>query len=365
MQDLGQPVAIADLRLDPENPRLPEHLLGGSQDEILKYLFDNDVLEEIASSIRLNGFFPNEPVIVLPEAADGTRLVVEGNRRLATLLILNGAPVAADQGIVFSGELGVGFRPLETVPAFEVANRDDLDAYLGFRHINGIRTWGASEKARFVWKQVNKAVQNNEIDPFYVVGRAVGSNSRGVRTSYLAYELLQKREVYEGDTAAVEYVIRRRFGVWLRLLGTKNIPDQIGIDRDAKSFADVRRVINESNSQKIVEVARDLYPRTTSSYPVLADSRDVTVYSDVMGYEPAYRALRATNKLEVAQTVLDQGDFDKQLAELAERVSLVLDMVSTQVQVTQESLALAVRLNSVSRSLVGAMRELAQSGEED
>ena len=48
---------VKDLRLDPENPRLPEEVRGRSQSEILAYLFRNDVLEELAESLADSAFF--------------------------------------------------------------------------------------------------------------------------------------------------------------------------------------------------------------------------------------------------------------------------------------------------------------------
>ena len=55
------PKEVADLELDPQNPRLPEIVQGKSQSELLKHIFEHHVLEEIAQSYADNGFFPREP----------------------------------------------------------------------------------------------------------------------------------------------------------------------------------------------------------------------------------------------------------------------------------------------------------------
>lgn len=94
MRRLDRPLATPSLDLDPNNPRLPELALDGGDGEglseqarILRFLYENDVLEELMESYIANGFFESEPLIVLPEVA-GRRVVVEGNRRLAALMIL-------------------------------------------------------------------------------------------------------------------------------------------------------------------------------------------------------------------------------------------------------------------------------------
>src|ERR1051326_2599411 len=87
--------AIEDLHLDPDNPRLPEELHGASQDRLVKYLFDTAVLEELARSFANNGFFEHEPLIIV-KGTKGGYVVVEGNRRLATLMILHRRPEAGD-----------------------------------------------------------------------------------------------------------------------------------------------------------------------------------------------------------------------------------------------------------------------------
>jgi hypothetical protein len=77
---------VTDLHLDPKNPRLPEDL-SKSEPGLLKYFYDNGVLEELAQSFLDNGFFEQEPLSVLARKPSGFT-VVEGNRRLATLMIL-------------------------------------------------------------------------------------------------------------------------------------------------------------------------------------------------------------------------------------------------------------------------------------
>lgn len=104
MHPITDPLDVELLDLDPQNPRLPEEVQGSSQPVILTYLYENDVLEELMDSFVSNSYFPVEPILVLPGEEGGRRLVVEGNRRLAALMILLQLPPATDVGITRTQE---------------------------------------------------------------------------------------------------------------------------------------------------------------------------------------------------------------------------------------------------------------------
>ncbi len=86
-------IELDKLLLDSTNPRLAE--LGipsnAKQFELLKALWDEMAVEEVAMSIAYSGYFEHEPLFV-EEVGDGTYIVIEGNRRLAAvMLLLDGA----------------------------------------------------------------------------------------------------------------------------------------------------------------------------------------------------------------------------------------------------------------------------------
>src|SRR5712691_3317294 len=85
-------VEVQGLHLDRLNPRLPEEYHSRAESEILEYLYDEEVLEELAQSFVDNGFFQHEPLIVTEE--ERQLIVVEGNRRFAALAILLQLPFA-------------------------------------------------------------------------------------------------------------------------------------------------------------------------------------------------------------------------------------------------------------------------------
>lgn len=83
---LTQRKSVAGLLLDERNPRLSDAGQSRAPREIIQYLFQHDKAAEVADSIARRGYFPNEPLLAVPD--DGRLIVVEGNRRLAALKAL-------------------------------------------------------------------------------------------------------------------------------------------------------------------------------------------------------------------------------------------------------------------------------------
>ncbi len=82
-------IELEDLLLDAHNPRLAE--LGiqpsATQFDLVKALWEEMAVEEVAMSIAFSGYFDYEPLFVEPNAA-GKYVVIEGNRRFAAVKLL-------------------------------------------------------------------------------------------------------------------------------------------------------------------------------------------------------------------------------------------------------------------------------------
>lgn len=363
MQSIGD-VALDDLLLDPKNPRLPLHMQGQSQEQMLRYLFEKAALEEIALSIAANGYFASEPVIVGPPDDDGKHTVLEGNRRLATALILDQEDRAQDAGVRFrfiNGDLaeGVPTEPIGSLPAVLTEEDDEFQSYLGFRHISGLRMWGAAEKARYIWACVNKAALDGDPDQaFYAVGRTVGSNSRGVRSAYVAYDLLANADGSSDADSIVNFVLAERFGVWVRLLGTQNVANYIGFAGEARNLDGVRAEIAAVNGDRLLEVLQDLRPVTGKESAVIKDSREVTAYSDVIANEAARSFLRDTGNLAVARSIVKRPELESQIVDLVDRIQVLTTTVTSLDQLEPNVIDGLQRLAKLTRALASIAASL-------
>jgi hypothetical protein len=360
---------VADLDLDPDNPRLPEKVQGADQDVILQYLYENDVLEELIDSYLANGYFESEPVIVLPADGQGRRVVVEGNRRVAALMIVLQLPPAVEAGI--DPNLDPPPSPeqltaLSTVPAVAANNHEDVAAYLGFRHISGLKRWGPEAKARWLWRQVEERARASVAtgDPFYEVGRQVGSNARGIRSSYVSYAILRHaRDVLKIPLPLVEFVMRERFGVWTRLLGTANVTTYIGLgDRIGRTYDEVQGQLEGLDRDRLESVLLDLSPRSDSQKAILADSREATDYSDVLSSDRAVSAMREYGSLSLAVQIVSQAKLADRLREMTKTVEL-LTLDVKRYEVGEAELLAADEFSASARALRGAV--IAAAPEDD
>ena len=309
------PRKVRDLELDPGNPRLPESFQGGSQRNLLRHFFEHDVLEEIAQSYVDNGFFPHEPLIVLPETSGASRCtVLEGNRRLAALMILLKLPAAAGHSFVGVEVTAAKAASLSEVPCFAINSRSEVYDFLGFRHIGGIKTWEAEAKARYLLHEIDRAASAGSQNPFRDVGRRVGSNALGVRNPYLAIRILQyAREEFGLDSSHVQ---QRRFGVWLRAMNSSDIREFIGLG-SPRTYEEIGEAVKQLDRMRLQEVLGDFRPKGGRLKALLADSRDVTRYGRVLANDAARDMLRRVGDLNVAAQVLDRTD-------LAERTGRVV-----------------------------------------
>ena len=91
-------IDTALLDFDPHNPRLLEDLVKKpTEAQVIKAMADMADLSELVESIASNGYIDIEPLIV---QSAGTRYVVlEGNRRLAAIRLLQNPDLAKKIGI--------------------------------------------------------------------------------------------------------------------------------------------------------------------------------------------------------------------------------------------------------------------------
>jgi DNA-binding transcriptional ArsR family regulator len=349
-----QRIPIEDLRLDSNNPRLPEDLVGADQGDLLRYLYEHGVLEELGRSFVDNGYFVHEPLIATPE--DGAFVVLEGNRRLAALLILHRSVAAGDIGFVDIDPTADQLARLRETPCYVIESREAVHRFLGFRHIGGIKTWSAEAKARYLLQEVDRAAEEGAEDPFREVARRVGSNAQGVRNSYIAIRLLvHARDELEIDT---RYVQHERFGVWERTTHSKDVRGFINFGTP-RAYQGVMQALEGIDAEHTREVLNDLKPQPGYRQAVLSDSRDVTDYGRVLANESARRILRESRDLSLARQVIDQLSMPDRVKRLADSGRVLLGEISA-ASLDRETLSQIARAAQDLQQLAGDLRSLAK-----
>ncbi len=184
---------LTELHLDPENPRFG--ILAGSmvnEIKMLDYIVEQLGIEDVLSSIAVNGYFPSEPLLV--KRIGGKLIVAEGNRRLAACLILAGDPRAKNQTQRTENYREIheayGEKPFDPLPVaiFETAaDMKVLFPYLGVRHIAGAMEWDSYAKATWVAQAVDE--HGMELDD---VINMIGDNTRLAVRMLHGYYIVQQ-----------------------------------------------------------------------------------------------------------------------------------------------------------------------------
>jgi uncharacterized membrane protein YgcG len=152
---------VDELRLDLENPRIAE--ASSQRDALQKIIDDQDVkLAALAESIVESGLNPMDRLLVIASTEQvGKFVVIEGNRRLAAIKILQNPTVLTGLSVRQSVQkrlesLAEAFdiKTVEPLDCFEVADRAVGTAWIQQRHTGenggqGIVNWGGVATRRF------------------------------------------------------------------------------------------------------------------------------------------------------------------------------------------------------------------------
>lgn len=180
---------IEELLLDPDNPRLVSS--GGTRDQklLLEVLWREMAVDELVLSIAHNGYYNEEPLLVISDQAD-KYIVIEGNRRLAAVLLLRESELR--QYVKASGlpTLSKEDRAaLDRLPVLIYPNRGILWAYLGFKHVNGTKPWDPFSKAKYV-----ADVHDNSSISLDEIAKRIGDRHSTVERLYRGFKILQQAE---------------------------------------------------------------------------------------------------------------------------------------------------------------------------
>lgn len=347
-------VPFSSLKLDNKNPRLPVDAYGKAQSELMTIFYRDYSLDELAESYAANGFFPTEALLILPDGS-----VIEGNRRLAALKYLFHDEDAKEAGLPYCDSLDSITEDnrnslFNSIPVHVVASREDLSAYLGFRHINGAKEWPSASKARYVYDRVEHYAKSDRDDVFKKVGHEIGSNASGARGWYIDYALIVAAREQGLDQLTARLLVGNRFGVWRRLCGNQ-IYSYIGFDPNAKTYDEIQSAIDALDVRHFQALLQDIVPDDSGNL-LLRDSRRASDYTTILGNEDALSTLRMSRDFELALLVAEGSPINKRLKkaiDILQQVSMSLENDSSTDDVT---LKLIKRMKNQLNAIEGMIR---------
>lgn len=284
--------SVDDLLLDPTNPRLGRRFAdAATKQSVVLDLMKDWTLDELATSFIENGFWPQEALIVVSEKIYGKKqlVVVEGNRRLAALKCmketLEGRPLSTKwKELMSDARIDKDF--FENIPYIQVKSRKEVSAYLGFRHVTGIKEWKPAEKAQYIAKLID-----DEGLSYEEVRRKIGSKTPTVRQHYISYRLLlQMDNTDDIDVSLVE----DKFSVLYLSLRTSGARKYLHIDAMAEP-GEAERPVPEEHLDNLTNFARWLFGDEKSP-PLFTDSRHVDTFGKMLESEDAVEYLESTEK---------------------------------------------------------------------
>jgi hypothetical protein len=297
-------IPVAQLRLDDENPRLISIASEPGQEGIMKAMWSEMAVSEVALSIAANGFFKEEPLFVIPQnpkekdPAKRIYTVVEGNRRLTAVLLLTDDALRARIKATDLPELSAAEKKhLQELPVSIYPDHKSLWEYFGFRHVNGAKEWDSFSKAAYVAK-----VQREYKVPLEEISRRIGDQHSTVERIYRGYVLLEQAE----SQAGFDREDRKRNKFYFSHLYTAADYDEfltyIGLTKE-NSLHD--NPVKKANLPKLKEVmiwlfgskAEQREPVVQKQFPDLGHLREV------IGNPQALAALRAGRPLERAYNI--------------------------------------------------------------
>ncbi len=325
-------VPVDRLLLDAQNPRLSSGQNGASQEDLARILWNEMAVDEVALSIAANGFFPEEPLIVIPadprERDEKKRkyIVVEGNRRLAAIRILREPAVRAKLKATDIPTIDEKSRSkLDEIPVFVYPDRKSVWAYCGFRHINGTKPWDSFSKAKYV-----TSVHRNFDVPLAEIAKRIGDRHATVKRLYRGYMILQYGE--EHKLFAMEDRVRNRF-YFSHLYTAVDQPefqDFLGITAEGSLKPDP---IPKPKRGELKELLTWLYGRKSAQVEPLVRSQnpDLGRLREVISKPASLAALRAGYSLERAYeiSVGDKRRFRNALTSAKEELQQAKGTVTT------------------------------------
>ena len=297
-------VDILSLHLDLLNPRLPERLRGAPDKDVLNWMLSDATLIDLMASIAENGFFPGEPIIAI--LVGKNYIVIEGNRRLAAIKLLNNPDLATISPKSVQS-LALEAQQKNNIPkrvwVYVVSKRQEVENYLGFRHVTGVKQWPVISKARYLNKLFQqKSSQNYEV--YKDLAKEIGSKAPYVRrllTGYKAFEIIQSRNYYN-----IPDLDEENFDLSLitdTITMHSALASYMGVDMESDS------PFEKIDHDKLREITLLLYEKLSNGKTRIGDNRNLRVLNKVIQNGEARDAfIRGEKSLKEASELTDITD---------------------------------------------------------
>jgi len=245
------PVDLLDL--DSQNPRFAGALGSNpSQSRILDFIAQDVGIKDLLSSMSHSGYYLSAPLIGIRQKNSDRVVIVEGNRRLATALILLGDERASGQASRAKAHpIENSTRAkLDELPVLLVESRIAVLPYLGMAHIVGNKTWDSHAKAAWAVKVLDEHLYGG----LPQIAEEIGDTNRTLERMVEAYRLVTQ---LEGSGRFVPNDSIRK--------GRGSAPYPFSWVYTALQFSSIRRYLSLTANEQVITAPNPVPPEKLDS----------------------------------------------------------------------------------------------------
>jgi len=346
-------IKTTDLDFDPENPRFYRLNDATSVTAVIEEMLDDENVQDLMLSIGQKGYFEGEPLLVVEQ--EGRAVVVEGNRRLAAVKLLNGEITPPTRRTASIREIrdGVAIPPPLELPCLVYQQRRDVLRYLGYRHITGIKEWDSLSKAKYLAELRREFYADLALDEqLKGLAKDIGSRSDYVGQLLTALGLYThaEHEKFFGLPIQAHDV---EFSYITTALGYKNICTWLGLDG--------RIDINMSglNPENLKKAFGWMFSKDQLGKTILGESRNLSQLAAVVSQPSAIEVLEETKRLSEAYLYTDgpEAALGEALSQAIEKTKVIWNMLPKTKPLTENHLARAEDLFEQVRDIRSHLRD--------
>jgi hypothetical protein len=346
---------VKDLVFDPNNPRLPTSRRNSSEQVILEHMIDKENVFDLIGSIGEQGYFPGEPLLVVPSSSrEGMFEVVEGNRRLAALMLLKDP----DKATIKRNTITELVRTKKVSPPNEVEvivfkERNEILDYLGYRHITGVDQWDSLAKARYL-TQLRDFHKNDYTKPdelYKHLAKLIGSRTDYVKKligGYMLYEAIAQEDYYDIPNLNEESF---SFSLLTTAVSYSNISDFVEIKDDSEKIS--------FSLERLKELTQWLFKEGPEGFTRVPESRDIRKLNSVVASAKALEVFRNGRSLYEAEIFTDEPrkTYEKLINDAYGKLKLANESLHQVEELDQGHVNLLKDLASLARQLFNSTKE--------
>lgn len=346
--DITKKIALSKLYFDPNNPRLPVQLQGEcDESKIMDHMLKNENVQELVFSIGEMGYSDVEPLLVVEVKTD-EYIVVEGNRRLAALKLLNNPTLAKIRKNTIAEAVSNATHHPEAIPCIVYPSREATLDYLGYRHITGVKDWGAREKAIYLDQLYNLHFsQGGSEETYKKLAKMIGSRADYVAKLHKALKLFEKanEDAYYGLDIDKEDI---SFSWITTALGYNSIAQFIGLDTGINS------TIEDVNEKNYALLFTWLFDKKKQ---VVKESRQISQLAKIVSCEDAIKRLELGGTIEEALLYTSHPEevFMNLLQNAKYDLKQAKDVIEQLSEEPSEADRLLVEIERITKSIYGAI----------